>query len=197
MTIRERGQTSVVDAVTQNATGFTSTASPGNGGTSLGTRGFIGHGSVMQLYDGTRMYVGAETLTFPFDTWSAARIEVLRGPASSSTARAPSAASSTSCRRSRRITSRTRPRLPTAPMQPKGSASARVDRSASTRLSHRCKRDAVGRVVGSGRRFQRTRIIGSRELPPDARFEVHDFPRLRRSVADAVQRHAADQRRYT
>ncbi len=82
VTIRERGQTSVVDAVTQNATGFTSTASPGNGGTSLGTRGFIGHGSVMQLYDGTRMYVGAETLTFPFDTWSAARIEVLRGPAS-------------------------------------------------------------------------------------------------------------------
>jgi iron complex outermembrane recepter protein len=82
VTIRERGQNSVVDAVTQNATGFTSTASPGNGGTSLGTRGFVGHGSVMQLYDGTRMYVAAETLTFPFNTWSAERIEVLRGPAS-------------------------------------------------------------------------------------------------------------------
>ncbi|MBA2125443.1 TonB-dependent siderophore receptor [Hyphomicrobium methylovorum] len=81
-TIRERGQTSVVDAVTQNAAGFTSTASPGNGGTGLATRGFSGHGSVMQLYDGTRMYVGSGTVTFPFNTWTADRIEVLRGPAS-------------------------------------------------------------------------------------------------------------------
>lgn len=80
--IRERGQQSVTEAVTQNATGFTSAASPGNGGTSLATRGFSGHGSIMQLYDGTRLYVGAGTVTFPFDTWSAERIEVLRGPAS-------------------------------------------------------------------------------------------------------------------
>lgn len=81
-TIRERGQRSVNQAVIQNATGFTSTASPGNGGSGLTARGFSGHGSVMQLYDGTRMYVGAGTVTFPFDTWSAERIEVLRGPAS-------------------------------------------------------------------------------------------------------------------
>lgn len=81
-TIRERGQQSVVDAVTQNATGFTSVASPGNGGTAFAVRGFAGHGSVMQLYDGTRMYVGSGTVTFPFNTWSAERIEVLRGPAS-------------------------------------------------------------------------------------------------------------------
>ena len=81
-TIRQRGQTSVNQAVTQDATGFTSTASPGNGDTGLATRGFAGHGSVMQLYDGTRLYVGAGTVTFPFDTWSAERIEVLRGPAS-------------------------------------------------------------------------------------------------------------------
>ncbi len=81
-TIHERGQTSVDDAVTQNATGFTSTASPGNGWASLGTRGFVGNNAVMRLYDGTRLYVGAGTITFPFDTWSAERIEVLRGPAS-------------------------------------------------------------------------------------------------------------------
>lgn len=81
-TIHDRGQTSVIDAVTQNATGFTSTASPGNGGTSLAARGFVGNNSVMQLYDGTRLYVGSGTITFPFDTWSADRIEVLRGPAS-------------------------------------------------------------------------------------------------------------------
>ena len=81
-TIRDRGQTSVTDAVTQNATGITSLAAPGNGGSSLATRGFAGHGSVMQLYDGTRLYVGSGTVTFPFDTWSTERIEVLRGPAS-------------------------------------------------------------------------------------------------------------------
>lgn len=81
-TIRDRGQTTVTEAVTQNATGFTSLGAPGNGGSSLATRGFAGHGSVMQLYDGTRLYVGAGTVTFPFDTWSTERIEVLRGPAS-------------------------------------------------------------------------------------------------------------------
>ncbi len=80
--IRERGQQSVTEAVTQNATGFTSAAAPGNGGSSLTARGFVGHGSVMQLYDGTRLYVGSGTVSFPFDTWSAERIEVLRGPAS-------------------------------------------------------------------------------------------------------------------
>src|SRR5690606_7382310 len=31
---------------------------------------------------GTRMYVGSGTVTFPFSTWTAERIEVLRGPAS-------------------------------------------------------------------------------------------------------------------
>jgi outer membrane receptor protein involved in Fe transport len=81
-TVRERGQTSVNQAVIQNATGFTSPAAPGNGGTTLAARGFAGHGSVMQLYDGTRLAVGSGTVTFPFSTWSADRIEVLRGPAS-------------------------------------------------------------------------------------------------------------------
>jgi len=81
-TIRERGQTSVVDAVTQNAAGFTSVAAAGNGGSGLATRGFSGNGSVMQLYDGTRMYVGFGTSSFPFNTWTADRIEVVRGPAS-------------------------------------------------------------------------------------------------------------------
>ncbi len=81
-TIRERGQQSVNDAVTQNATGFTNAGEPGNGGTSLTVRGFSGQNSVMRLYDGTRLYMGNGTITFPFDTWNAERIEVLRGPAS-------------------------------------------------------------------------------------------------------------------
>lgn len=81
-TIAERGQHNVIDAVTQNATGFTASPAPGNGSLSFNTRGFTGNSTVMTLYDGTRLYVGAGTLTFPFDTWSAQRIEVLRGPAS-------------------------------------------------------------------------------------------------------------------
>lgn len=80
-TIRERGDQTVREAVTR-ATGITANPAPGNGGTALAARGFAGQGSVMQLYDGTRLYVGAGTVTFPFDTWSAERIEILRGPAS-------------------------------------------------------------------------------------------------------------------
>lgn len=81
-TIAERGQHNVIDAVTQNAAGFTASPAPGNGGLAFNTRGFTGNGTVMSLYDGTRMYVGSGTMTYPFDTWTAQRIEVLRGPAS-------------------------------------------------------------------------------------------------------------------
>lgn len=79
--LRQRGDASIVDAVTRT-TGITTVANPGNGGTGLAVRGFSGHGSVMQLYDGMRLYVGAGTVTFPFDPWMAEHIEVLRGPAS-------------------------------------------------------------------------------------------------------------------
>ncbi len=79
---RDRGQRTVQEAVTQNGTGFTFIGSPGNGGTSLQVRGFTGQGSTQQLFDGTRLYVASGTVTFPFDTWSAERIEILRGPAS-------------------------------------------------------------------------------------------------------------------
>ncbi|WP_083253509.1 TonB-dependent siderophore receptor [Pandoraea sp. ISTKB] len=79
--IEARGDQTVTDAVTR-ATGFTSNAAPGNGGTALAVRGFSGQESVMTLYDGTRLYPGAGTMTFPFDTWQVERIDVLRGPAS-------------------------------------------------------------------------------------------------------------------
>lgn len=81
-TIAERGQQNILAAVTQNATGFTAQPAPGNGSIAFNTRGFAGNGTVMTLYDGTRLYVGSGTLTFPYDTWSSERIEVLRGPAS-------------------------------------------------------------------------------------------------------------------
>lgn len=80
-TARERGQTSVTEAVTQNATGFSSVAAP-TFGSAYAVRGFQGNSSVMQLYDGTRLFPGRGNITFPFDTWSVDRIEVLRGPAS-------------------------------------------------------------------------------------------------------------------
>lgn len=79
--IRARGDRSVQDAVTRT-TGISFTGSPGNGGSAYAARGFVGEGSVMQLYDGVRMYSGAGTVTFPVDDWSVERIDVLRGPAS-------------------------------------------------------------------------------------------------------------------
>lgn len=79
--VRGRNNLTVQDAVTRTP-GISSIGSPGNGGTALSARGFTGHAATMQLYDGTRQYVGAGTVTFPVDTWSVARIDVLRGPAS-------------------------------------------------------------------------------------------------------------------
>ncbi|MFA5630110.1 MAG: TonB-dependent siderophore receptor [Porticoccaceae bacterium] len=74
-----KGDFSGLSAVTR-ATGFASSASPGNGGTSTSVRGFNGHGSVVTTYDGTRMYVGSGSVNFPADTWTVERVEVLRGP---------------------------------------------------------------------------------------------------------------------
>jgi iron complex outermembrane recepter protein len=81
-TARLRGQNTVAEAVTQDATGITTIAEPGNGNGAFTSRGFAGPNSIQQLYDGTRFYVGANTVTFPFDTWNVERIEVLRGPSS-------------------------------------------------------------------------------------------------------------------
>lgn len=77
--VRSRGDTSLVEAASR-ATGVTQT-SAANGG-SFAARGFSGNNSVMRLYDGTRMYVTGGSVSFPFDTWSVDRIEVLRGAAS-------------------------------------------------------------------------------------------------------------------
>lgn len=79
--VRERGDLSTQSAVAR-ATGITPAGAPGDGSTALVARGFYGPNSVMQLYDGTRLYVAAATITFPVDTWVLDRVEVLRGPAS-------------------------------------------------------------------------------------------------------------------
>lgn len=79
--IRERIDTSVMEAVTRSA-GFTNEANPGNGGQSIAARGFRGQGSVTKMFDGTNYYTAAGTITFPFDTWSIERIEILKGSSS-------------------------------------------------------------------------------------------------------------------
>lgn len=76
-----KGDYSTLNAVTRTS-GFAANASPGNGGSAVSTRGFAGHGAIVQLYDGTRLYVAAGSSTFPADTWTLDRIEVVRGPAS-------------------------------------------------------------------------------------------------------------------
>lgn len=78
--IEERGDANVTDAITR-AGGISAMPHPGNGMSALSARGFTDSASVMRLYDGTRQY-GGVGITFPFDTWSIERIEVLRGPAS-------------------------------------------------------------------------------------------------------------------
>ena len=80
--VRDRGQASLAEAVTQNSTGFSFIGTPGNGLAAFSARGFTGVTSITTLYDGVRLYPGNGTITFPFDTWTVDRIEVLRGPAS-------------------------------------------------------------------------------------------------------------------
>lgn len=79
--IATKGDYGALEAVTRT-TGISSSASPGNGGTSISSRGFNGHGSTVYTYDGTRLYIVAGTVTFPADTWTLDRVEVLRGAGS-------------------------------------------------------------------------------------------------------------------
>lgn len=80
--ILDRGDMSVQEAVSR-IVGVVDQGSSGNGGTSVSARGFNGLNSVMRLYDGIQMFVAASTITFPADTWTVDRIEVLGGPSSS------------------------------------------------------------------------------------------------------------------
>jgi len=79
--IRERGDVSLEEAESR-LVGVTNLSAPGNGGGSRMARGFSGVTSVMRLYDGTQLFIGSGTVTFPFDPWTVDRLEVLGGPAS-------------------------------------------------------------------------------------------------------------------
>ncbi|WMJ69363.1 TonB-dependent receptor [Stenotrophomonas sp. 24(2023)] len=78
--LEQRGDASLNDAISR-AGAISAMPHPGNGLSALSSRGFTDSASVMRLYDGLRQY-GGIGVTFPFDTWSIERIEVLRGPAS-------------------------------------------------------------------------------------------------------------------
>ncbi len=78
--LEQRGDTNLNDAISR-AGAISAMPHPGNGLSALSSRGFTDGASVMRLYDGLRQY-GGVGITFPFDTWSIERIEVLRGPAS-------------------------------------------------------------------------------------------------------------------
>ena len=79
--MRYRRDISLLEAVTRSA-GLTGAGNPGNGGTAIAARGFTGQDVVTKLYDGNNYYTMAGTITFPFDTWAAERVEILKGPAS-------------------------------------------------------------------------------------------------------------------
>ncbi|MDO5625714.1 MAG: TonB-dependent receptor [Pseudomonadota bacterium] len=79
--ISARDITRAQDAVV-GLTGLAEAPSPGNGFSALSARGFVGHNSVAQLVDGTRLTVGSGTVTYPFSTWPLESVQVLRGPAS-------------------------------------------------------------------------------------------------------------------
>jgi iron complex outermembrane receptor protein len=79
--IRARGDQSVQAAVTR-APGVSNSSNPGNANSSYVMRGFGGATSVLQLYDGVRLYPVADSLSFPTDPWNIDRVEVLSGPAS-------------------------------------------------------------------------------------------------------------------
>jgi iron complex outermembrane receptor protein len=79
--LRERGDVGIAAAITRTV-GLTSSASPGNGGLSFGSRGFVGVNSVGVAEDGLAAGVALGTISYPADSWGYERIEVLRGPAS-------------------------------------------------------------------------------------------------------------------
>lgn len=72
--VRRRNNPSVQAAVTRSP-GISFIGTPGDGGTGLSARGFSGHASVMQLFDGTRLYTGMGTVNFPSDPWMVERID--------------------------------------------------------------------------------------------------------------------------
>jgi iron complex outermembrane recepter protein len=80
-TIRDLGTPTLIQAKGL-APGITSSATPGNGGNVLTSRGFTGSNSVKQLFNGLEIYNGGNVVSFPFDPWNVDHVAVLYGPSS-------------------------------------------------------------------------------------------------------------------
>src|SRR5690606_19691326 len=79
--ILAKGDYSSIDSITRTA-GISNSANNGDGGMQVSSRGFNGHNTTIHSYDGIRLYIAAGTVTFPADSWTLDRIEVLRGAGS-------------------------------------------------------------------------------------------------------------------
>lgn len=79
--ILAKGDYSSIDSITRTA-GISNNANNGDGGMQVSSRGFNGHNTTIHSYDGIRLYIAAGTVTFPADSWTLERIEVLRGAGS-------------------------------------------------------------------------------------------------------------------
>src|SRR5690606_1348637 len=79
--ILAKGDYNSIDSITRTA-GISNNANNGDGGMQVSSRGFNGHHTTIHSYDGIRLYIAAGTVTFPADSWTLDRIEVLRGAGS-------------------------------------------------------------------------------------------------------------------
>lgn len=80
--IRKQGLLTVNEAITLNSPGIGIRESPGSFRSDLTSRGFVGNYSITRQYDGITMGLVSSTATFPFDAWTAERVEALSGPSS-------------------------------------------------------------------------------------------------------------------
>ncbi len=142
------------------------------------TRGFSGN-DVTIMRDGIRQNTGSQS-SRPLDAFLFERIEVLKGPASCSTAKVRSVARSTTSRRQRRASSRVRPTrapargIPTAPAWASG-----VLPVSTTSTSASTPRTTRATATSTAASFEYDAFAG------DVRWELSDRTR------SVVQRNAA------
>jgi iron complex outermembrane recepter protein len=79
--ILTKGDYNAIESISRTA-GIATSSNNGNGGMQVSSRGFNGHGTTVNMYDGMRLYITAGTVTFPADTWTLDRVEILRGAGS-------------------------------------------------------------------------------------------------------------------
>lgn len=80
-TLRRSNPRDLNRALVENSVGLSYSGGHGGGGTAIMMRGFSGQNSVTRLYDGIRLLPASASVSFPFDSWTIDRVEVLHGPA--------------------------------------------------------------------------------------------------------------------